>query len=555
MATNEQQITKAFWPVAAASASGNSDSDAEISIASDPSINAEGQNGRAHLPFETVADPASDSIKVSRDIPEKLPPFHLAIPPAWDLADEKTEHFASLHIELEHQRLDQKVVDDLLFQMVLEGRTDEIKMLVKNHGADINARNAQGNTPLIEAIISCDERAVMTILEAGADPCFKGKSRMHASDVARRHINIAKARGPSGVNAAKFYEYIAKKLDPIIEENLCNERFIMRRFIDAVDNGDKEDIKNIIKNNPDLASHMLNSMDPNGWVPLMRAPDSETFDLLWILGADPQDIDPDLVWTPDSHPLDLTKWKAPPLQPNSIALAAMELEPNHIFHTLKLEPLIKINPNSCPDEEDFLPENVSLNPKDQALIKAVRNNDLQSADQALEDGANANSMTELGPVLMYASTPEMIKLLAHHGANINYLSDHGMTPLKAVIKDYDLPYDLREKNVITLLALGARPDFTDGHFRSTALMEATKRGYWSICMILLETGADKNRVNHERLNAIAIAQKNGDGFLAMILEEHSSLHPRNQYATNFSVLSGLDVRTHSFADDGLALAL
>ncbi|HSS48186.1 MAG TPA: ankyrin repeat domain-containing protein, partial [Thermoanaerobaculia bacterium] len=56
-----------------------------------------------------------------------------------------------------------------LFQAVKEGRLDAIRDLLRR-GADANARNESGVTPLIMAAIVGGEPAARELLRAGADP-------------------------------------------------------------------------------------------------------------------------------------------------------------------------------------------------------------------------------------------------------------------------------------------------------------------------------------------------------------------------------------------------
>jgi ankyrin repeat protein len=59
---------------------------------------------------------------------------------------------------------------ELLFEAAKLGRTDLIPLLVEN-GADVNAYEARGFTPLILAAYNGQADAVEALLKAGADPC------------------------------------------------------------------------------------------------------------------------------------------------------------------------------------------------------------------------------------------------------------------------------------------------------------------------------------------------------------------------------------------------
>lgn len=59
---------------------------------------------------------------------------------------------------------------ELLFEAAKLGRTDLIPLLVAN-GADVNAYEARGFTPLILAAYNGQPEAVEALIKAGADPC------------------------------------------------------------------------------------------------------------------------------------------------------------------------------------------------------------------------------------------------------------------------------------------------------------------------------------------------------------------------------------------------
>lgn len=56
-----------------------------------------------------------------------------------------------------------------LFQATREGNTDMVKSLVTSQGADVNARDERGSTPLIEAARYGHEDICRVLIAAGAD--------------------------------------------------------------------------------------------------------------------------------------------------------------------------------------------------------------------------------------------------------------------------------------------------------------------------------------------------------------------------------------------------
>ncbi|MET0365253.1 MAG: ankyrin repeat domain-containing protein [Sphingobium sp.] len=102
---------------------------------------------------------------------------------------------------------------ELLFEAAKLGRTDLIPLLVKE-GADINAYESRGFTPLILAAYNGQAEAVEALLKAGADPCkpdanqgntaqmgvaFKGNDAL-AARLLREKCNV-NARNKAGQTA------------------------------------------------------------------------------------------------------------------------------------------------------------------------------------------------------------------------------------------------------------------------------------------------------------------------------------------------------------------
>src|SRR6185369_6496891 len=64
---------------------------------------------------------------------------------------------------------------DALFRATVEGNTDMVKSLVSSPGADVNATNERGNTPLLEAARYGHEDICRVLIAAGADVKAKDK--------------------------------------------------------------------------------------------------------------------------------------------------------------------------------------------------------------------------------------------------------------------------------------------------------------------------------------------------------------------------------------------
>ena len=64
---------------------------------------------------------------------------------------------------------------DALFRATVEGNTDMVKSLLSSPGADVNATDERGNTPLLEAARYGHEDICRPLIAAGADLKAKDK--------------------------------------------------------------------------------------------------------------------------------------------------------------------------------------------------------------------------------------------------------------------------------------------------------------------------------------------------------------------------------------------
>lgn len=109
---------------------------------------------------------------------------------------------------------------ELLFEAAKLGRTDLIPLLVEN-GADVNAYEARGFTPLILAAYNGQPEAVEALIKAGADPCkpdlnqgntaqmgvaFKGDDRIAARLLSEKcDVNTRNKAGQTALMMAALF--------------------------------------------------------------------------------------------------------------------------------------------------------------------------------------------------------------------------------------------------------------------------------------------------------------------------------------------------------------
>ena len=88
-----------------------------------------------------------------------------------------------------------------LFQAVRTGNTDMVKSLVTGRGADVNATDERGSTPLLEAARYGHEDICRLLIAAGADVKAKDKDGKTAMMLAIQgdHEDVVQALNQAGV--------------------------------------------------------------------------------------------------------------------------------------------------------------------------------------------------------------------------------------------------------------------------------------------------------------------------------------------------------------------
>jgi hypothetical protein len=113
-----------------------------------------------------------------------------------------------------------------LLQAVTSKDEGAVKALL-SEGADVNARNDSGQTPLILAIISGQDHLLKRLLEAGADPLLRDHTQLNAiewaerkgrSDLAQILARTTQSRNPSTNNLNEKLVEAEKKTPPSLDE-------------------------------------------------------------------------------------------------------------------------------------------------------------------------------------------------------------------------------------------------------------------------------------------------------------------------------------------------
>lgn len=171
------------------------------------------------------------------------------------------------------------------------------------------------------------------------------------------------------------------------------------------------------------------------------------------------------------------------------------------------------------------PQDLSPGVRDQALLDAARNGDIEHALALLDAGADANRLpaeddpnqhTLLTLAALHPDT-RLLRALIGHGANINRVH-RGMTTLLAVTRDGCMS---RAEAVMVLIANGADIDASDGE-GNTALHHAARSTDLAVAADLVGAGADANALNRQGLTPLAVACRNANWKMAAWLLQHGA---------------------------------
>ena len=259
---------------------------------------------------------------------------------------------------------------------IRDGDLKQIKTWLAS-GANINAQDADGTTPLMHAVVNAGADCVKLLLDKGADPNLSNKAGATAlmwavNDLKKVQLLLAKG---ANVNAVSKDEKSPLRL----ALNLPNPMPVVKALFAKGAN--------------------VNQADKRGFTPLMFAGFSGNLELIQLLlakGADPK------AKTKDG----LTYLKAIVFSTN---LAAVKWA---------LEQGLEVK-----------------DPKQDFLTGAAMSGDFAVARLLLEKGATPNPPDDLGysplmhAVLTEASSLDVVKLLLEHGADAKVKAKDGLTAL------------------------------------------------------------------------------------------------------------------------------
>ena len=159
---------------------------------------------------------------------------------------------------------------------------------------------------------------------------------------------------------------------------------------------------------------------------------------------------------------------------------------------------------------------------DHDLREAIENGNLQAAQSALRNGADANAQEPIPryrTILMIAAeegNENLAKLLVGYGADVNGINSYGHTALMEAANGGHL-------NVVKfLIEHGANVNaaaFVLGYAGNTALIFASEKGHVNVVKLLIKHGANINAKKKNGDTALSLAEDNGHTEVARILTE------------------------------------
>lgn len=104
--------------------------------------------------------------------------------------------------------------------------------------------------------------------------------------------------------------------------------------------------------------------------------------------------------------------------------------------------------------------NVLQRTLEELLSSAVDKSNTRNTEALLSQGANPNSVYDKEPVIFYAQTLPILRLLVEKGAKIDTQTSDGMTRLNDYC-NYHLPSNTKQEEIRFLLEKGADPNLAD----------------------------------------------------------------------------------------------
>ena len=184
-----------------------------------------------------------------------------------------------------------------------------------------------------------------------------------------------------------------------------------------------------------------------------------------------------------------------------------------------------------------------------ALHNAARSGDLEKVKNLIDSGANIdeplnvsdkNPIYEFTPLMLAAAYGHMniVNFLIQKGANLNYQTQQGITPLIAVLKTQEIskksPDEIPISQIINrLVAEGADVNVVVDRGQNTPLIFAIVFSNIAAVNALLNAGVNSNHVSHLGMTALhyAVNYRNNPEMVSALLAAGANADPENASRT------------------------
>lgn len=331
-----------------------------------------------------------------------------------------------------------------------KGHTEAVRALIQA-GADIHVQAAGGQTPLTVAIAQGHDTILALLVAAGADV-----NERITGENAPAHLKGATPLFLAANN--NRFAMVEELIRLGADANARNQGGATPLF-SAAEGGNATLVRTLIRAGADVSVQ-----DDMGGTPLMAAANSDSAEMVWLLIDAGADLDASVpLFAPEPFGgANAVMFAANADSPKSLlalALAGADLAAQNYQGQTAL----------ALAQERGHEEIVEILGNPGELQEVAR----QTFEEEVLDAA------EEGRV-------DYVQLLAKHGVDLDARDENGTTPLMRVTEDG------LSASVRTLLAAGADVNATDEEFGATPLMVAAFRGEDEIVRVLLEAGAAPN---------------------------------------------------------------